>query len=135
MQFSQWRAEFSMELWFDNFLFLVYSSKLPPGNDISNDAGCDENVTVSLVNIKDDSTVLTETLSKVTVLFVKEFITESHLILISDLLQGEPGPALVPGEGGEHEPLVPVLQQLGLLNIKLELVLGQFSCPGRITFD
>ena len=61
-----------MELWFDNFFLLVYPSELPPGNDISNDAGGDENITVSLVNIKNDGTIFTETLNKVRIEIVKE---------------------------------------------------------------
>ena len=38
------------------------SPESPPGDDVSNDAGHGENVRVLLINLKDDSAVLAETL-------------------------------------------------------------------------
>ena len=49
-----------------------------------------------------------------------------NLILLRSLVKLDDVPLLVPGEGGDDHPLVPVLHQLGLCGAGLPLVLCQF---------
>ena len=60
---------------------------------------------------------------------------ESCLIFFCRLDQGQPVGLEVPGEGGDDEPLVPVIQQLRLLHLQLVLVLRHLAGPGVVALD
>ena len=60
---------------------------------------------------------------------------ESCLIFLSSLDQCQPVGLEVPGEGGDDEPLVPVIQQLRLLHLQLVLVLRHLAGPGVVALD
>ena len=59
----------------------------------------------------------------------------SDLVFVRRLQQSEPGASEVPGEGGHHQPLVPVVQQLRPLHLQLELVLSHLPSSRVVPLD